>query len=204
MVDVCNMGKTTPISSILVKPVSADCNLSCEYCFYSPKAALYPDTKRHRMSNRVLRELTAQFMSLSLERSSFCWQGGEPTLAGLEFYRKAINYQRLFGVPGQIVENSLQTNWLLINNEWAQFLASYNFLVGVSLDGPLKLHDQYRVDHIGKPSFNQVMKGLEYLKHQKVQFNILVLLNIKISNIQPNCMITLLISDSPTFSLSLV
>ena len=171
------MNQPAPISSVLVKPVSADCNLACEYCFYSSKTDLYPETKRHRMSDRVLRELIAQFIGLSLDRTSFCWQGGEPTLAGLNFYRKAVKYQSLFAAPGQEVENSLQTNGILIDEEWAKFLARHKFLVGVSLDGPKDLHDHYRKDHAGGPSYERAMRGTEWLRRFSVDFNILVLLN---------------------------
>jgi len=171
------MNDRAKITSVLVKPVSADCNLACQYCFYSSKAALYPETKRHMMSEYVLRWLTAQVMGLSYERVSFCWQGGEPTLAELEFYQKAVKYQDLFGLPGQIVENSLQTNGTLIDKEWAKFLARYNFLVGVSLDGSQEVHDHYRKDHAGGSSYKRVMSGIEWLKRYDVDFNILVLLN---------------------------
>jgi len=171
------MNREANISSVLVKPVSADCNLDCKYCFYSSKSVLYPETRRHRMSDRVLRELTAQLMALSPERASFCWQGGEPTLAGLDFYRKAVKYQSLFGIPEQTVGNSLQTNGTLIDEEWARFLARYNFLVGVSLDGPQELHDHYRKDQAGKGSYNSVLKSVNCLRQYKVDFNILVLLN---------------------------
>ena len=165
------------VSSVLVKPVSADCNLACKYCFYSPKIALYPETKRHQMSDRVLRELIAQVMSLSLDRVSFCWQGGEPTLAGLGFYRRVIEYQSQFRIPGQVVENSIQTNGTLINEEWARFLSRHGFLVGVSLDGPKELHDYYRKDRFGGGSYEKVMAGIESLRKYDVNFNILVLLN---------------------------
>jgi len=169
---------TSSVFSILVKPVSSDCNLACKYCFYSSKAEeLYPETRSHRMSYKVLRELISQFMILSWDRASFCWQGGEPTLAGLDFYREAIKYQSLFGVPGQLVENSLQTNGTLIDESWARFLAKYNFLVGVSLDGPPELHNYYRQDRFGNPSYERVMKGIEWLRRFNVKFNILVLLN---------------------------
>jgi uncharacterized protein len=97
--------------SVLVKPVSADCNLSCTYCFYLPKSKIYADVDVHRMSNKVLAELIAQMLSLSTERVSFCWQGGEPTLAGIDFYRKVLLYQSLFKASFQVVENSLQTAW---------------------------------------------------------------------------------------------
>ncbi|MFQ6095559.1 MAG: anaerobic sulfatase maturase [Candidatus Bathyarchaeia archaeon] len=167
----------TSIPSVLVKPVSADCNLACTYCFYSSKARLYPETMRHRMSDRVLRELIAQVMVLSCDRASFCWQGGEPTLAGLDFYRKVVKYESLFGIRGQMVQNSIQTNGTLINEEWVRFLGRYNFLVGVSLDGPQELHNFYRRDRSGRPSYERVMEGIEWLKRYDVDFNILVLLN---------------------------
>jgi uncharacterized protein len=129
------------------------------------------------MSNDVLRELVSQLMSLSFERVSFCWQGGEPTLAGLDFFRQAVKYQNGLCVTGQVVENSLQTNGVLINEEWARFLSRYKFLVGVSLDGSPELHNHYRKDHGGGPSYERVMKGIEWLRHYNVDFNILVLLN---------------------------
>lgn len=167
----------TQVSSVLVKPVSADCNLVCEYCFYSSKAKLYPETCQHRMNDDVLRELVSQLMSLALERASFCWQGGEPTLAGLDFFGQAVKYQRLLRAPGQIVENSLQTNGVLIDKEWARFLSRHGFLVGVSLDGPAELHDHYRRDRGGDPSYGRVVKGIEHLRRYNVDFNVLVLLN---------------------------
>ncbi len=168
---------TPQIMSVLVKPVSFHCNLACKYCFYLPKSTLYPGTEFHRMSDRVLRELIAQLMSLSLDQVSFCWQGGEPLLAGLNFYRNVVKYQSLFQVPGQRVDNNIQTNGTLINEEWARFFKAYNFLVGVSLDGPKSLHDLYRRDPIGNPSYDRVMNGIQWLKRYNVDFNILVLLN---------------------------
>ena len=172
------MNSSSRIFSILVKPVSSDCNLACEYCFYSSKAEeLYPETRIHRMSPKVLRELIAQFMALSWDQASFCWQGGEPTLAGLDFYKEAVRYQSLFSIPGQLIQNSLQTNGTLIDEHWARFLSQHDFLVGVSLDGPPELHDYYRKDRSGNPSYEKVMKGIEWLRRFNVKFNVLVLLN---------------------------
>ena len=172
------MNSSSRIFSVLVKPVSSDCNLSCEYCFYSSKGEeLYPAIQVHRMNSKVLRELISQLMVLSWDRASFCWQGGEPTLAGLDFYKEVLKYQSLFSIPGQIVENSLQTNGTLIDERWARFLAEHNFLVGVSLDGPPEFHDYYRKDRSGNPSYERVMRGIEWLKRFNVNFNILVLLN---------------------------
>jgi len=129
------------------------------------------------MSSKVLREMISQIMSLSLDRVSFCWQGGEPLLAGLDFYREVIKYQAFFGIPGQSVENSIQTNGTLINENWARFFATYNFLVGVSLDGPPEFHDYYRKDHSGNPTHQKVINGIKWLEQFDVEFNVLVLLN---------------------------
>jgi uncharacterized protein len=129
------------------------------------------------MRDNILRELVAQLSILSMERISFCWQGGEPTLAGLDYFKKAMKYQSLFKIPGQIVENSLQTNGILIDKKWAKFLARHRFLVGVSLDGPKEIHNYYRRDHKGRGSYEKVLKGIELLKKYHVEFNILVLLN---------------------------
>jgi uncharacterized protein len=171
------MKNVPQLSTVLVKPVSADCNLACRYCFYSAKHNLYPETKNHRMRKQVLQELISQFLDLTWNRASFCWQGGEPTLTGLDFYRDVMRYQKLYRVPGQIVENSLQTNGLLIDERWARFLKRQKFLVGLSLDGSKKFHDYYRRDKTDKPSYERVMKAIEYLKKYQVEFNVLALLN---------------------------
>ncbi len=165
--------------SVLVKPVSADCNLACEYCFYSPKSALYPETKRHLMSDEILAEFISQYMSLVGQHVSFGWQGGEPLLTGLDFFQRVVTYQQQFGKPGQVVGNGFQTNATLIDDDWARLFKRYNFLIGVSLDGPADVHDFYRRDHAGRPSFERVMKSIEILKRHGVEFNILTLLNQK-------------------------
>lgn len=165
------------VSSVLVKPVSADCNLACSYCFYSSKSVLYPDDKVHIMKDDVLMEFIAQFLTSCGDQVLFSWQGGEPLLAGLEFYKKVLWYQSLFGMPNQIISNSIQTNGTLIDNDWAKFFAKHGFLVGVSLDGPSNIHDRYRVGHDGAPSFEKVMRGIDCLRQNNVDFNILCLLN---------------------------
>ena len=163
--------------SVLVKPVSADCNLSCTYCFYLPKSKMYADVNVHRMSDKVLAELIAQMLSLSTGRVSFCWQGGEPTLAGIDFYRKVLRYQSLFKAPFQVVENSLQTNGTLIDDRWASFLSVYDFLVGVSLDGPKDLHNFYRRGRGGFGSYDAVIRCINMLRRYGVKFNILTVVN---------------------------
>jgi uncharacterized protein len=171
------MDTATGVSTVLVKPVSADCNLSCTYCFYLSSSRLYPHTRIHRMSDEVLKKLIIQMLSISPERAHFCWQGGEPTLAGLEFYKRAVKYQSLFRAIHQIVENSIQSNGLLIDDEWGDFLSKHSFLVGVSLDGPLEIHDSYRRDPRGKGSYNLVIKCTENLARHHVEFNILAVIN---------------------------
>ncbi len=160
---------------ILIKPTSADCNLACTYCFYRPKASLYPQISHHRMSDEVLQELTRQALSMD-ESTSFCWQGGEPTLMGLDFYRRAVQLQQQMAQPGQQVINSLQTNAVVIDEQWATFLAQYHVLVGVSLDGPEQMHDRYRTYPDGSGSYAQVMVAIDALRQQEAEFNILVLL----------------------------
>lgn len=129
------------------------------------------------MSDEVLMKLTAQILSLSGEAVSFCWQGGEPTLAGIDFYRKAIRYQSMFKLPFQIIENSLQTNGILIDDRWASFLSRYDFLVGVSLDGPREVHDLYRRNRGGVGSYEAVIRCIDTLRRYSVKFNILTVVN---------------------------
>ncbi len=166
--------RTRPLS-LLVKPASADCNLACEYCFYLPKSALYPETPRHRMPEPVLERLMSEYMPLAYPEASLVWQGGEPTLMGLDFFRRAAELEQRYGRPGQTVANGLQTNGLLINDDWAAFLAHYNFLVGLSLDGPPHVHDHYRRTRGGRPSFEQVMRAQKVLHRGGVEHNFLVM-----------------------------
>ena len=129
------------------------------------------------MSPEVLESFLRQYMSLAGSNPSFGWQGGEPTLAGLDFFRQVVRLQQRFGVSGQVVGNGLQTNGLLIDREWAQFLAQYNFLVGISLDGPRELHDHYRRNAAGQGSWQRVMDSIELLRQRNVAFNILSVVN---------------------------
>jgi len=161
---------------LLVKPAGPDCNLACEYCFYTPKQELYPRDKRHRMSRQVAEEMIRQYMTMSPEGATFAWQGGEPTLMGLDFFRLVVALQMKHGGPGQVVSNALQTNGTLIDEEWARFLRRYRFLVGISIDGPPEVHDKWRVDHGGGPTLDQVLKGVKALQDEGVEYNALVML----------------------------
>lgn len=163
---------------VMAKPVGPSCNLRCAYCFYLEKHKLYPDRTERVMSDAVLEAYIRQYVAAQQRQPeiSFAWQGGEPTLAGLEFFRKAVALQRQYA-GGKPVNNALQTNGILIDDVWADFLAEHHFLVGLSLDGPERFHDAYRRDMGGGPTFKRVMKSLETLKRHEVEFNILACVN---------------------------
>ncbi|MDO8681903.1 MAG: radical SAM protein, partial [Armatimonadota bacterium] len=163
--------------SFLIKPVGADCNLRCTYCFYRPKGSLYPETKQHIMSAEVLDRLISDVMGQRADSTVFGWQGGEPALAGLDFYKQVVELEMKYGADGQGVGNSLQTNGTLLNTEWARFLAEYKWLVGLSIDGPADLHNKYRRDKDGSPTHKQVMDVMLLLRLYEVEFNALVLVN---------------------------
>jgi uncharacterized protein len=166
-----------PLNQLLIKPAGADCNLRCTYCFYLKKSELYPHQRIHRMSNDVLREMIRQMMSSGQSQLGFSWQGGEPTLCGLDFFRQAVEYQKQFGRTGQSVANSLQTNGILINDDWAQFFAEYKFLVGLSLDGPPDVHNYYRRSSDGRDSYDYALRAARIMNQHKVEFNILAVVN---------------------------
>jgi len=163
--------------SLLIKPTSADCNLRCEYCFYLDRSALYPETKRHRMSDTVLDRMISSYMATAQPAYYFGWQGGEPTLMGVEFFRRVTEYQQKYGRRGAVVSNGLQTNATLIDDEMAAHFSKYRFLVGVSIDGPAQMHDRFRVNPAGRGSHADVLKGIDCLKRHNVEFNALVLVS---------------------------
>ncbi|MCM8899948.1 anaerobic sulfatase maturase [Caldicoprobacter algeriensis] len=165
--------------SLLIKPASADCNLRCQYCFYIDKSLLYPETHIHRMPDDVLERMISTYMATEQPVYSFGWQGGEPTLMGVRFFEKVVSLQQRYGRLGAKVSNGLQTNATLIDDELAALLAQYNFLVGVSLDGPEELHDHYRRTAGGQGTHSMVLKGIECLRKNRVEFNILTLVNAK-------------------------
>jgi uncharacterized protein len=163
--------------SLLVKPASADCNLRCTYCFYLEKKDLFPETPRLRMSDETLEKMISSYMSIPMQQYSIGWQGGEPTMMGLDFFKKVVHFEQKYGRPGAMVSNGLQTNTTMINDEWAEFLGQYNFLVGVSLDGMPEIHNHYRKYGDGHGSHADVMRGIESMKRYNVDFNILTLVN---------------------------
>jgi len=195
--------------TLLIKPSGSDCNLDCKYCFYKDRPAISPASPvlsevegcgqglppaqacpersrrvrglngKQRMSDEVLEKLVKDYMQLRFPVAGFAWQGGEPTLMGLDFYKRVVELQKKYGAAGQKVGNSLQTNAILLNDDWCKFLHDNNFLVGISIDGPKELHDCYRLDHGGHGTFDKVMPAIERCKEHKVEFNSLTLLNNK-------------------------
>lgn len=160
---------------VLVKPAGPDCNLGCTYCFYRPKAALYPDSPLHRMSDEVLQEFLRQYMAMSGPQVSFGWQGGEPTLMGLGFFEKVIEYQQKYGRSGQVVSNGLQTNGILLDEAWCEFLIRYKWLVGLSIDGPPDIHDHFRIYPSGARTHADVLQTLARLRAGGVEYNAMVM-----------------------------
>lgn len=163
----------------MTKPIGSVCNLDCTYCFYLEKARLYEGQGGRRMSREVLVAYVRDYIASQPGREvNFAWQGGEPTLAGLDFFREAVELQKRFGV-GRVIHNAFQTNGTLLDDEWGEFLAKNNFLVGISVDGPRDIHDGYRVDKGQKPTFDRVMNGVDVLKRHKVEFNTLTTVHKK-------------------------
>jgi uncharacterized protein len=172
------LGPIPRITSLLIKPASAVCNLDCEYCFYLDRDAdPYASLPSRQMTEETLERLVRTFLFYSYPHSVFAFQGGEPTLAGLRFFEKLIEFQKEHGRDGQNVSNALQTNAILIDHDWAQLFRAYNWLVGVSLDGPEEIHDRYRRNKGRQPTWKRVMQAVQLLQEEKVEFNILCVLN---------------------------
>ncbi len=163
--------------SLLIKPAGADCNLNCTYCFYLKKGELYPDSKIHRMSDTVLEKLISSYLQTTQAVYAFGWQGGEPTLMGLPFFKKVVSLQNRYARQGSAVSNGLQTNGTLLNDEMAAFFKEFNFLLGVSIDGPAEIHDIYRKNIDGESSHRRVLRGIRALRRQKTEFNVLTLVS---------------------------
>lgn len=165
---------------VLNKPIGPICNIECDYCFYLEKEQLYAHKKKSdfRMSEEVLEQHIKQyFASQPGPNIEFAWQGGEPTLMGLDFFKKAADLQQKYKPEGWTVTSTMQTNGMLLTPEWCEFLRENNFLIGISIDGPADVHDCYRVDKRREPTHEKVMKGLRLLQEHKVEYNILCVVN---------------------------
>ncbi len=164
---------------ILAKPIGPICNLGCSHCYYLEKEKLYPGNRESRdwvLPDHVLECYIRQYIESQPQPTvSFAWQGGEPTLLGVEYFRKIVALQQKYG-NGRKIENTLQTNGVLLDEHWGEFLARNRFLVGLSIDGPGRLHDRYRLDKGGAPTFDAVMRGIGFLKKHSVPFNTLTVI----------------------------
>ncbi|MFH1022855.1 MAG: anaerobic sulfatase maturase [Planctomycetota bacterium] len=163
---------------VLAKPAGPSCNLACRYCFYLEKEALFPAGGPRRMPDDLLERFVREYIATQdVPAVNFAWQGGEPTLLGVDFFRRAVAFQKKHNPAGKTIGNAFQTNGILLDDEWCGFLRENNFLVGLSLDGPRDLHDQFRRDRGGHPTFDRVMAAMESLKRHGVTFNVLSVVN---------------------------
>ncbi len=163
---------------VFVKPAGADCNLRCRYCYYLEKASLYEDMKLLRMSDEVLKKYIIGLVEASTEKDIFfSWHGGEPTLTGLNFFRKAVKLQKEYQPAGSRIVNGIQTNATLLNDDWCRFLSDEGFFVGISIDGPEEMHDKFRVFKDRKGSFKKTLEGYDLLKKHNVTTEILTVVS---------------------------
>ncbi len=164
---------STPDFHVMAKPIGPICNLDCKYCFYLEKEALYPQVSKWAMREEVLESYIRQYIEAhDTPVVHFAWQGGEPTLLGVEYFRRLVDLQKKYA-NGKRIQNAFQTNGVLLNDEWCGLFKENEFLIGLSIDGPRELHDVYRVDKGGQPTFDRVVRGIETLKRNGVEFNTL-------------------------------
>ena len=175
--DVAKMQRA-PAFGTMVKPIGSACNLDCHYCYYRDKSEIYSGNMP-RMNEELLEEYIRQYIQgASQQNISFCWHGGEPLMAGLPFFEKAMELQRKYA-GDKVIENTLQTNGILVNEDWCRFFKENNFLIGLSLDGPEDIHDAFRRDCGGASTFARVMRAVELMKKHGVEFNILATVNAR-------------------------
>jgi uncharacterized protein len=158
---------------VLAKPIGPICNLDCRYCFYLEKESLYPQVDKWAMQPEVLESYIRQYIEAhDTPVVNFAWQGGEPTLLGVDYFRRVVELEKKYA-NGKHIANAFQTNGVLLNDAWGEFFREFQFLIGISIDGPRELHDAYRVDKGGQPTFDRVMRGMETLNRHSVEFNTL-------------------------------
>jgi len=176
--DALKSGEPRAFSS-MVKPIGSACNLDCSYCYYLDKAPTIYGDQQPVMSMELLEEYTRQYIEANeVPEVTFVWHGGEPLMAGLEYYRKAIGFQQKYA-GGKTIINTLQTNGTLLNADWCRFFHDHNFLIGISIDGPRDIHDAFRVNKAGRPTFDKVMAGISQMVQYRVEYNTLSVINIK-------------------------
>jgi uncharacterized protein len=156
--------------NLMIKPAGSLCNLSCKYCYYLDKSELYGGLQP-KMSVELLEKIVCEYIAANdVPEITFNWHGGEPLVMGLDFYRMAVEFQRKYS-DGKIIHNTLQTNGTMIDHESAEFFRQHEFLIGISIDGPKHIHDRYRRDRGGRPTFDKVMRGLKILQDVGVEYN---------------------------------
>lgn len=162
---------------MMAKTAGSLCNLRCKYCYYLEKAKLYDNNEKHVMSDQMLERFTKQYIEAQTSQDvMFTWHGGETLMRPISFYKKALRFQQLYG-KGRRIANCIQTNATLLNDDWCKFFRDNNFLVGVSIDGPQEFHDAYRLSTDGRPTWNQVMRGIRLLNQYHVEWNALAVVN---------------------------
>jgi uncharacterized protein len=163
----------------MTKPIGAICNLDCTYCYYLEKEKMYPPGEQFRMTDTTLETYICKYIASQPGKEiTFAWQGGEPTLLGLDFFRRVVELQKKYRGVKRVL-NALQTNGTLLDDDWCQFFTDNEFLIGLSIDGPRELHDAYRVDKRRHPTFDRVMRGLDFLQKHGTQYNTLTVVNRK-------------------------
>lgn len=163
--------------SLITKPIGSICNLNCTYCYYLEKKNLFEEGNNFKMQDELLEEYIKQYIhSQPVSTVTFTWQGGEPSLMGIDFYKRAIQLQKKYA-NGKQIENTFQTNGTLINEEWCHFFVENQFLVGISIDGPKELHDKFRQTKNKEDSYQKVLRTIELFNRYKVEFNTLVTVN---------------------------
>jgi len=176
------LADTPPAFHIMAKPTGSACNLSCDYCFFLKKEKLYPGSA-FRMPDDVHEAYIRQLLEAhNVPHVTIAWQGGEPSLMGLDFFRRSIELQKKYRKPGTRIENTFQTNGILLDDDWCRFFHENSFLIGLSLDGPKELHDVYRKDKGGRGTFDRVVKAARLLQKHQVEFNVLCTVNSKNSD----------------------
>jgi len=172
------MVKASREFQVFAKPIGSICNLDCHYCYYLKKEHIYPKGESFRMPDDILEEYIVQHIEASPEQViRFSWHGGEPTVLGLDYFRKVVELQRKHQPSNRRITNGMQTNGTLLDEDWCRFLAAEGFTVGISLDGPQEMHDQYRVTKNQKPTYEQTKRGYELMRQHKVLNEILCVVN---------------------------
>ena len=162
---------------VMLKPAGAHCNLACKYCYYLEKNKLYQTSHQHLMTDEMLEQFTREYIEAqTMPQVLFTWHGGEPLMRSIDFYKKALALQKKYA-HGKQIDNVIQTNGTLLTDEWCEFFSQNHWLVGISIDGPQKYHDHYRVTPAGKPSWEKVMQGIQLLKKHRVEWNAMAVVN---------------------------